>query len=253
MTKQIPVALQLYTVRDEAAADFEGTVKQIADMGYAGVELAGTYDRSSAELKTILGGLGLRIAGAHVPLAQIESDVDSAIRFHQELGNRYIVCPWLPEDRRKSSDDYSRLAETLNRAGQACKEAGIQLCYHNHAFELERFNGKPALDIIFGETDPELLKAEIDTYWVEFGGASAVGYIRSLPGRVPLVHLKDMAGDGSRDFAELGQGIMEWDPIFRACEDSKTRWYIVEQDKCGRPPLESARISLEYLQEKGMA
>ncbi len=250
---RIAVALQLYTVRDDAAADFEGTVKQVARMGYEGVELAGTYDRTAAELRDFLGGLGLRIAGGHVPLAQLEAEVQSAIDFHLELGNRYVVCPWLPEDRRKSGDDYRRIAESLNQAGRACKDAGLQLCYHNHAFELERFDGKTALDILFDETDAELVKAEIDTYWVEYGGGNAVEYIRRYAGRVPLVHLKDMAGDGTRAFAELGQGIMEWDPIFLACESAKTRWYIVEQDKCVRPPLESARISLDYLKEKGQA
>ena len=251
--RAIPVALQLYTVREEAERDFEGTVSRAADMGYAGVELAGSYGRTAAQLRNILGGRGLRLAGAHVPLTQLDGDIQSVIEFHLELGNRFVVCPWLPEERRKTADDYRRLAEILNRAGQACKEHGIQLCYHNHAFELERFDGQAALDILFEATDPELVKAEIDTYWVEYGGANAVEYIRKYAGRVPLVHLKDMSGDGTRDFAELGQGIMEWDPIFLACEAAKTRWYIVEQDKCTRPPLESARISLEYLREKGQA
>src|SRR5205085_7217967 len=108
------------------------------------------------------------------------------------LGNRHVVCPWLPEERRKSADDYRRLAESLNRAGGALKDNGLQLSYHNHAFELERLDGVIPLDLLFEETDQELVKGEIDTYWLEYAGANAVEYIRSYAVRFLLVLFNDM-------------------------------------------------------------
>src|SRR5438093_13218169 len=110
---KIPVALQLYTVRDEMARDFEGTIKSVADIGYQGVELAGTFGKPAEEVRSLLDSLGLRIAGSHVPLTELESNVQAAIDYNLELENKYVVCPWLPEERRKSADDYRQLAESL--------------------------------------------------------------------------------------------------------------------------------------------
>jgi sugar phosphate isomerase/epimerase len=246
-----PVALQMYTVRDESAKDFVQTFKRVAGIGYRAVELAGTGGFSAKDLKALLTDLNFAVAGSHVSLQQLENDLDSALDYNQELGNKNVVCPWLPEERRKSGDDYRALADTLNRAGAACVSSGMRLCYHNHAFEFETFDGQTGWDILFQATDPNLVKAEMDVYWVEYGGQSAVEYLRKYAGRVPLVHLKDMADDEKRSFAELGQGTLDFDAILAAGDAAGVEWYIVEQDVCQRPSLESAQISLEYLQGKG--
>jgi sugar phosphate isomerase/epimerase len=246
----IPIALQMYTVRDDAAKDFVGVLRQVAEIGYAGVELAGNGGLSASELKSLLGDLGLKVAGSHVGLAQLEGDLSEALDYNYELGNRYVVCPWLPEDRR-SAEGYRALAQTLNTAGADCKERGMQLCYHNHAFELERFGGETGLDILFGVADPELVKVELDTYWVEKGGESAAEFVRKYAGRVPLVHLKDMTKDESQTFAEVGEGSMDFGAIFSASEAAGVEWYIVEQDTCRRPPLESIRISFATRRRRG--
>lgn len=250
--KQIPVALQMYTLRDDSAKDYVGTLRAVADLGYAGVELAGTGGLSAVALRRLLAELSLEIAGSHVGLDQLENNLNAALDYNAELGNRFVVCPYLPEDRRKSADDYRRLAETLNDVGAACKERGLQLCYHNHAFEFEKFDGQNALDILLGTTFPDLVKSEIDTYWVEYGGESAAGYIRKYAGRVPLVHLKDMTAGPNRTFAEIGEGTMDFDAIFTASESAGVEWYIVEQDTCQRPPIESVAISLNNLRKKGI-
>jgi sugar phosphate isomerase/epimerase len=250
---RIPVALQMYTVRDDAARDFTGTLKLVAEMGYAGVELAGTGGLTAADLKRSLADLGLEVAGSHVALPQLEGELDAALDYYSELGAKHIACPWLPEDRR-SEEGYRRLADTLNNAGAKARERGIQLCYHNHDFEFKEYHGRTGFNILFGATDPELVKVELDTYWVQFAGTDPADLIRRFAGRIPLVHLKDMTGDESPTFAEVGEGRMDFHAIFQACEESGgVAWYIVEQDKCARPPLESARISLDNLRKWGKA
>lgn len=244
---RIPVALQMYTLRDAAAKDFPGTLREAARIGYEGIELAGTGGMTARDLKELLGDLGLRIAGSHVGLADLEGNLMAALDYNAELGNPYIVCPWLPEDRRGSASAYASLGALFNRVGEACQTRGMTFCYHNHAFEFDVFDGKPGLDILFESSDPKLVQAELDTYWVQFGGHDPVAYLRKLSGRAPLVHLKDMTGDASRTFAELGQGVMDWDAILPACAEAGAKWLIVEQDSCQRPPLESVRISFDYL------
>jgi len=243
----------MYTVREEAEKDFAGTLARVAEMGYAGVELAGTGGRTAADLKALLGDLRLGIAGAHVPLSQLEEEVDSALDFFSEVGAKYIACPWLPADRR-TEPGYRQLAETLNIAVAAARKRGIQLCYHNHDFEFIVYGGKTGFDILFGASDPDLVKIELDTYWAVFAGLDAVDLIRRYAGRIPLVHLKDMTGTESPTFAEVGEGRMDFDAILKACDDAGgVAWYVVEQDRCERPPLESARISLNNLRKWGKA
>lgn len=248
---RIPVMLQLYTVRDECAQDFVGTLKKVAALGYEGVELAGNYGHTAEELKTVLSDLNLKLAGSHTPLSALENDLEATLDYNVTLGNPFVVCPFLSEDRRKSGDDYRQLAETFNKVGAACKERGMGFAYHNHAFEFDTFEGETGLDILFGSTDPALVQSELDTFWVVKGGKSAVEYIQKLSGRVPLVHVKDMTADDEKTFAEVGEGTMDWTSIFAAAEAAGTQFYIVEQDKCQRPPLESIAISLENLKKMG--
>jgi sugar phosphate isomerase/epimerase len=250
---QLPIALQLYTVRDEAARDFTGTLRQVAEIGYAGVEFAGTGGLSAEELRRLLDDLGLRVAGSHTGLDDLERNLSAALDFSQAIGNPYVVCPWLPQERRGSADGYRALGDLLNRVGAACKERGLQLCYHNHDFEFQRFDGQYALDILYAATDPNLVQAELDTYWIKKAGVDPAAYIRQYAGRAPLIHLKDMATDEKGSFAEVGEGTQDWSSIFEASEAGGARWYIVEQDVCPRPPLESVTISLRNLRAMGKA
>jgi sugar phosphate isomerase/epimerase len=248
---RIPVALQMYTVRDDAARDFVGTLRQVAEMGYSGVELAGTGGLSAADLKRQLDDQGLGVAGSHVPLTDLEGDLNPALDYYAELGAKFIACPWLPQDRR-SADGYKRLAGSLDSAGARARDRGLQLCYHNHDFEFDEYGGKTGFDMLFGATNPDLVKIELDTYWAEFAGHDPADLIRRYAGRIPLVHLKDMTGSETPTFAEVGEGRMDFQAIFQACgESGGVAWYIVEQDKCERPPLESARMSLDNLRKWG--
>jgi sugar phosphate isomerase/epimerase len=250
---QPPIALQMYTLRDETTRDFAGTLRNVAEIGYAGVEFAGTGGLGAAELRRLLDDLNLRPAGSHTGLDQLESNLNAALDYNQAMGNHFVVCPYLPQERRGSADAYRALGDVLNRAGAACKQRGLQLCYHNHDFEFQQFDGQYALDILYAATDPDLVKAELDTYWIKKGGADPAAYIRQYFGRCPLIHLKDIAPDAKGSFAEVGEGTQDWPAIFAASEAGGARWYIVEQDVCPRPPLESVAISLGNLRKMGKA
>jgi sugar phosphate isomerase/epimerase len=248
---KIPIALQLYTVREEMRRNPEGTLRNVAAIGYAGVEFAGYAEWKASELKSLLAKLNLRPAGGHVPIEQLERDLDAVIQFSLELGNPYVVCPWIPRERRKDKADWVAIAELFNSIGEKCSGNGLTFCYHNHSFEFEKFDDAYALDLLFGATSPELVKAELDTYWIKHGGADPAEYLKRYAGRCPLVHLKDMADDEERSFAEVGQGILDWEGIFEAAEAGGVEWYIVEQDTCPGSPFESARLSFENLRNWG--
>lgn len=250
----IPVALQLYTVRDVLADDFAGVIRQVAEMGYLGIEVGGNFGgMSPTEFRQFVDDLGLAVAGNHVGIEALESNLESVIDDNLAIGNQWIVCPWMPEDRRRDAAGWRNVAGLVSEIGAKVKTAGLQLCYHNHSFEFERFDGQTGFDIFYDSADPGLVQAEIDTYWVQHGGEDPAATIERFAGRVPLVHLKDMAGAESRTFTEIGNGILDFPAIFSACEKAGVQWYIVEQDICARPSLESARISLENLRRWGIA
>jgi len=251
---RIPVALQLYTVRDATEQDFVGTVRQVAEMGYAGVEIAGnTGGMSPAELRGFLNDLGLRVAGSHIGIEALESNLAQVIEDNATLGNPWIVCPWMPEERRRDAAGWRTVAAQMSEIGAQVKAAGLQLCYHNHSFEFERFDGETGFDVFYGAADPDLVQAEIDTYWVQHGGEDPAATIQRFAGRAPLVHLKDMTPGDSPTFTEVGNGILDFQAIFGASETAGVEWYIVEQDVCAGPSLDSARTSLANLKAWGMA
>ncbi|BCB05564.1 sugar phosphate isomerase/epimerase family protein [Bacillus sp. KH172YL63] len=243
--EHIPMALQMYTLRNER--DFTATLHKVAELGYDGVELAGYGGLTPEQLKKTLDSVGLVAASSHIPLADLRRDVDKVIHETLALGSSYIVCPYLsPEER--SEADYHQLIDDLNKVGEKCFQEGITLCYHNHEFELTTLsNGKTALDTILSETNPHWVKAEFDIYWLTYAGENPVEWLKRYQGRTPLVHLKDMTTDGEKYFAELGAGGVDLAPVLEYGLHSDVAWWIVEQDESRIPPLESVRMSLDYL------
>ncbi len=247
---RLPVCLQMYTLRDESAEDYVGTLRKVADIGYDGVELlAPPEDMTAVDVRALLDDLGLKTPGGHEPYERLDTDLNAAIEYNLALGVPHITIPALGPHLRDSADAWTRTAQRMTEIGEQIARHGMALCYHNHSFEFEQFDGRYGIDILFEESDARYVHSELDTYWVRHGGESPVDYLQKLANRVPLVHLKDMASDGS--FAEVGEGLMDWDPIFSAAEASGAQWYIVEQDTCKRPPIESVRISLENLRSMG--
>lgn len=249
----IPVALQMYTVRDDASKDFMGTMRKVAEIGYQGVELAGDGGLSAADLRDLLDELGLGRAGAHAGIDQLTDKYDETVEYYKTVGTKFLTIPGLPGEYTESADAWRKTAETLSKIGGKLQTEGIQLSYHNHAHEFELFDGEYGLDILYGSSNPNTLHAEIDTYWVAYGGVDPVAYMRKLEGRISLVHIKDMADDPKRSFAEIGNGTLDWDGIWQVAEDSSVKWMIVEQDTCPGAPLDSVRISLENIKKMGRA
>ncbi len=241
----------MYTVRDDAAKDYFGTVRKVAEMGYRGIQ---THFQvcDAAELRELCAGLGIAICGVHTGLDRMQNDLDAVIAFNQALGCPDVTCPSLPEQYR-SEDGFRRAGEELSAIGAALREAGIRLTYHNHAFEFEEFNGRRGYDILFEAADAENLKAEPDVYWMRYGGVDPVEYMRKLSGSIPLLHIKEMAGDAERSMAEIGEGVFDWQAIFAAARECGVEWAIVEQDVCQCPPLESTLLSIENLRRMGLA
>lgn len=246
---KLPIALQLYTVRDQMEKDVPGTLKAVADMGYENVECAGLVGLSPEGFRKACDAAGLRIVSGHLPI----DDVNEAVRTAQALGISFIACGMPGDLRQKGAEGFRTHAKNLQEKACALKKHGITLTYHNHSFEFEQFDGKYGLDILYEESAPDSLQAQFDVYWVLHGGEDPAQYILKWKGRCKTLHLKDMLDDEARSFAEVGEGILDWPTIFKAAEEIQPAWYIVEQDTCAGPSLESARISFENLSKWGYA
>lgn len=240
---RIPIALTMYTVRQSASEDYLGTVRQVAQMGYEGIQ---THFQVTdpKELRTLADDMGFEIAGVHTAWEALVNDFDAAVEYNKALRCRDISCPSLPPEFR-SAEGFAEAGRVLSDIGRRLRERELRLTYHNHAFEFQSFEGQSGYDILFESADAQALATELDVYWLEHAGQDPVTFIRRFAGRAPLLHIKDMEAGEERFFAEVGEGILDWPAIFQAAQDAAVEWMIVEQDECRRPPLESARISLE--------
>jgi sugar phosphate isomerase/epimerase len=253
--KRLPVALQLYSVREQLKDDYRGVVRAVGEMGYDGVQFAGYGDLSAEEMKALLREAGVQPAGTHTGLDVLENRLDEEIDYNLAIGNRWILCPAIPEARRRDLAGWRDVASSLNRIGERCRAKGLLFGYHNHAFEFPEIpdaQGKRGIDVILGETDPALMFWEPDVYWVHKGGADPAAMIRQYAGRVPITHLKDETKDERHTFAEVGEGTLDWPAILAASDASGVEWHCVEQDRCDRPPLEAVQLSLKNLHSWGM-
>ena len=160
---------------------------------------------------------------------------------------KHLVCPGLPLSLHNDSG-YRKVARELSRVGEILSSEGFTLSYHNHSIELQKYNGITGLEIILQESDPRCLQLELDTYWIQHGGGDPVYWCRKFSHRLLLLHLKDMGMERDQQvMKEVGEGNLNWEGIFQSIRDSICEYMFVEQDICQRSPLESVRISLDYL------
>jgi len=247
------VGVQLYTVRDAMQKDAMATLKKIADIGYKDVELAGynerkVYGKSVQEFKMMLDDLGLTSNSTHMGLNVMRGNFGQAVADAKALGHTYIVCPYLPDNERKTIDQYKKLADELNKAGAMAKRADIQFAYHNHAFEFETLEGQIPMDVLLSACDADLVKIELDLYWATKAGQDPVEYFKKAPGRFHLWHVKDMANTTEKEFATVGSGTIDFKKIFQNAKLAGVKHFYVEQDahKTGEP-LANIETSYKYL------
>lgn len=257
------IGVQVYTVRNELGKDFSGTIKKVADIGYNYLELFNykegkIYNKPVKEINGILDNNNIKAVSLHVETGANSPDQDATmvknwekvVSDAAEMGLEYLVCAYLADTERQSIDDYKKIADLFNKSGEVCKQYGIQFGYHNHAFEFEPMDNEVPYDILLEQTDDELVKMELDLYWIIKAGQDPVKYFKAHPGRFPLWHVKDISNNEEQYFTEVGNGSINWQTIFQHTELSGMKRFFVEQDKCrDSSPLESLTISYQYLRQ----
>jgi len=246
---KIPIALQLYSVREDCAHDLPRTLEAVANMGYDGVEFAGYYGRSADELRNMLDDLGLKVAGTHISINTLIGDeLERTIEFNRVLGNRFLIVPSLPEERRKSNAAWLETARLMSKIAERLRPEGMRVGYHNHVIEFQPIEGELPWDVFFGATVRDVVM-QLDTGNAMHGGVSPDEILRILnryPGRATTVHLKEFSSTNER--ALIGEGEMKWKEFFSLCETiGGTQWYIVEQESYAYRPLECVRQCIKNL------
>ena len=260
------IGLQLYTVRDHIQADPAATLAKVAQIGYNSVEGATYtdtelfYGMAPAAFANLLKQNGLIMPSSHYRLGEellkgssqkgtLLNDWNKAVDDAGTIGLKYMVCSWLAESERGTLDHYKQVAEDLNKAGEVCKKAGIQLCYHNHDFEFIQQDGKYPYETILANSDKHLVKFEMDMYWITKAKQDPIALFNENPGRFPLWHLKDMDNTPDRMFTEVGSGIIDFKRIFADVDKAGMKYFFVEQDKCPGEPYDSITKSYNYIKE----
>ncbi len=249
--RPFPLSIQLYSVREAAKADFIGVLKQIAAMGYQGVEFAGFHNHQPSELRKVLDDLGLQVSSNHGALPTPEN-LSQILDEAGTLGYKWHISG-------RGRDRFSTLEETLESAKvfagavDLLKDSPVKYAIHNHDFEFDkRFDGKTPHQIVMEQVPG--LYAQIDTYWVQTGGQDdPARVIANYGSRVPLVHIKDGPCRRGEPMTAVGEGVMQWEPIVAACDKANVEWLIVELDQCATDMMEAVEKSRNYLVEQGYA
>lgn len=249
-----PIAVQLYTLRDECEKDFYGTLAAVAQAGYGAVEFAGLHNKPAEELKKVLDQNKLKSAGCHLPLKEVRDNFDKVKHDYVDvLGCEYVTVPSGPRKFDDGGKTWRQFCQDMRDLKKRCDAANIKLAYHNHAFEFEnQVDGKPAYDIMFHEKPEESPLAEMDLCWVAAGKHDPVNELRRLKGRVKLVHVKDLDPGMPAHDTEVGSGVLQWPAIYKAAEEAGVKWLVVERDHPNPPAIESIKKSLAFIKSQGL-
>lgn len=248
--------IQLYSVRDLSEKDFLGTIRQIADIGYKNVELAGYYGVSAKDLRAALSDAGLNAPSAHIGLTMSEPEkwkdnLKASVEYAAELGIKRFVVPWYPLGDNPTAEAVDRMAAVLEEASDVVTASGLTFGYHNHAFEFMPIENSDELviDRLFARIPTGKLFAEFDLGWVKVAGQDPAAYVAKYAGRLPLVHAKDFKADGID--TEIGRGTVDWDSALAACEKAGVEYVIIEQERYDVGSLESAKLNFEWFRDRG--
>lgn len=242
-----PLGVQLYTLRSEMPHGMDTVLSRVAAIGYTQVEFAGYFDHQPQEIRAMLDHHGLVAPSSHLALEDLEKAPAPIFEASRVIGLEYLTTPWIPAERRKTLDDWRRVADAFNAIGRAAKDAGFKFAFHNHDYEFEPVDGAIPYDVLLTGTDPDLVHFEMDIYWIVKGGQDPLTYFARYPGRFPMLHLKDMAATAAHGFADVGQGTIDFRRVFRHADQAGVRYSFVENDEPAGSPYDSVRVSYEYL------
>lgn len=254
-----PLGVQLYSIRDAIANNLEAALEKLAGLGYKNLEIYG-YDgkffgKSGREFQTILNNTGLKVISSH-HMAGIATDGhgtlskgwERAVEDINGVGAQYMVCAFLfPSER--TPEIYQSLPRLFEKSAEIARNANIQFAYHNHDFEFGPFGNATIYDFLLQNTAPDLVKMELDLYWISKAGQDPLAYFEKYPRRFPLWHVKDMEA-GTKNFTEVGNGTIDFDRIFAAKEQAGLQHWFVEQDQSKGDIFESLKKSSDYLRQK---
>lgn len=242
---KIPVGLQLYSIREQCSKDLPGMLKQVAKIGYKGVEFAGYYDHSAKDLRKMLDENGLVACGTHTPYESVLPDkLKETIEFNRTIGNKFLIVPWMTG---KTKQEWLEKAKLFNEVAQQVKAEGMFVGYHAHQHDFEKFEGESAWDLFFGNTNSDVIM-QLDTSNCCEGGADPVAVLKKYPGRAKSIHIK--ANGGGPD-AVIGEDKVKWPEVFAWCESKGgTQWYVLEHES-SKDPLTAVKRSFEALQKMG--
>ena len=253
-SQEMPIGLELYSVRELLPKDFDGTLAQVRAAGYTIVEAAGFYNRSATDFRAAMDKAGLRCISAHYTLSLLESQLDSLIDYAHTLGLNYLICSSSGGMHRdpaakgpQTLDDWRWIASEFNRIGEKVKSAGMTLGVHNHVPEFTVFDGTIVYNELLRLTDPKLVVFEMDAGWVIAAGYNPIDYLKQSPERFPLMHIKEVlrGPDGKFHSKVVGQGMLNYAPILSAATGLKQ--YFVEQEEFEMDPMQELRIEADYM------
>ena len=255
--------IQLYTLRELIVKDPTSVINKVALAGFKEVEMYGLsaekrfFGLSVKDFASLLKQNNLKSPSGHYMPEKFlfeNGSVDEVKKLcdvGQMMGHQYIVIPWMAEERRKTIDQYKRLAERINKAGEICKTANLQLAYHNHDFEFFNIKGQKGYDILLKETDANLVKMEMDIYWVISAGYNPVDLFKANPGRFPMLHVKDMDKINKKMNTEIGNGSIDFKKIFKLAKLAGVKHYYVEQENNYKPDIVSSiNTSSDYFRKR---
>jgi sugar phosphate isomerase/epimerase len=260
----IPLGIQLWTVKEEAAKDLEGTMKKLYEIGFREIEFAGFYGKTAAEIGALMKGIGFTLVSMHAGADDIAAKGDSIIADAKTLGLEYIICSSPMSDAAKAKLEWSKKMDALdpgdwkmnaalfNKFGKTVKAAGLQFGYHNHHVEFKKFGDKTAFDTLFESTDADLVKIELDVGWAVAARQDPIAILDKYKGRVVALHVKDvgkLADDPHQaTTVAVGEGTIDWKKVIRTAKANGTKAFFYEQEApYTRPVLESAKMSADYL------
>jgi sugar phosphate isomerase/epimerase len=266
-TLHLPLAIQLYSVRELLPTDFTGTLKKLHGLGYRQVEAAGYYNHSAAEVKQAMKEAGLNLVSSHHPSGDLQKNFDKILAFEKELGVQYIICaspgkkdPSAGNRAPMTLDDWKWNADELNKFGERVNAAGLKFGYHNHYPEFHKTDGVVPYDLLMSRTDPSKVVFEMDCGWVIVGGGDPIAYLQKYANRIAMLHVKDFKKSAAPfsetnrpAIAELGRGFIDYAPILKAAaKTGHIKHCFVEQEGFDMPPMESLKVDADYMRKLGL-